>query len=130
MGASAREIERQIAETRDRLDRNVSELEGRTRSNAVRYGRIAAAGLALVLVAGIAFVVYRRTHRPSLVERFRMRARGLSLRDRLPSVTVRVNEKVEQEPGTVEKIVREVAPALAGTAGSALLGRLVSKPDE
>lgn len=130
MGASAREIERQIAETRDRLDRNVSELEGRTRLNAVRYGRIAAAGLALVLVAGIAFVVYRRTHRPSLVERFRMRARGLSLRDRLPSVTVRVNEKVEQEPGTVEKIVREVAPALAGTAGSALLGRLVSKPDE
>lgn len=130
MGASAREIERQIAETRDRLDRNVSELEGRTRSNAVRYGRIAAAGLALVLVAGIAYVVYRRTHRPSLVERFRMRARGLSLRDRLPSVTVRVNEKVEQEPGTVEKIVREVAPALAGTAGSALLGRLVSKPDE
>jgi hypothetical protein len=130
MGASAREIERQITETRERLDRNVSELEGRTRSNAVRYGRIAAAGLALALVAGIAFVMYRRTRRPSLIERFRAGARGMSLRDRLPTVTLRVNEQVEQEPGTVEKIVREVAPALAGTAGSALLERLVSKPDE
>ena len=138
MGASAHEIERQIGETRERMDANLTRLEGQTRSRAMRYGRFAAVGLAAALVAGIAFFVYRRTHRPSLADRVVSRARGvrdlklkdLNLKDRLPTVTLRINEREDEEPGTVESIVRKVAPALAGTAGTALLQRLAAESDE
>src|SRR5690349_8272456 len=98
MGASAREIERQIGETRERMDANLTRLEGQTKSRAMRYGRYAAVGVAAALVAGVAFLVYRRTHRPSLADRVVSRARGvkdfklkdLNLKERLPSVTLRV----------------------------------------
>jgi hypothetical protein len=140
MGASAREIERQIKETRARMDDNLNRLEGRASSSAVRYGRIAAIVLGVVAIGGVAYVVYRRTRRPTL----RDRLDDLSLdnlrtlvgdasdrmRDRLPSVTVRFNEKMEQEPGTVESIIRKVGPALVGTAGSALLSRVAAPSDE
>ena len=136
MGASAREIERQINETRDRMDENLTRLEGRTKSNAVRYGRIAAIGLGVLAVAGAALLVYRRLHRPTLRDRLddlsldRLRSLAADLRDKLPSVTVRVNEKSEEEPGTVESILRKVAPALVGTAGSALLERVATASDD
>jgi hypothetical protein len=140
MGASAREIERQIKETRARMDDNLTRLEGRASSSAVRFGRIAAIVLGVVAIGGVAYVVYRRTRRPTL----RDRLDDLSLdslrtlvgdasdrvRDRLPSMTVRFNEKTEQEPGTVESIIRKVGPALVGTAGSALLSRMAAPPDE
>jgi hypothetical protein len=140
MGASAREIERQIKETRARMDDNLTRLEGRASSSAVRFGRIAAIVLGVVAIGGVAYVVYRRTRRPTL----RDRLDDLSLdnlrtlvgdasdrvRDRLPSVTVRFNEKTEQEPGAVESIIRKVGPALVGTAGSALLSRMAAPPDE
>jgi hypothetical protein len=140
MGASAREIERQIKETRARMDDNLNRLEVRASSSAVRYGRIAAIVLGVVAIGGVAYVVYRRTRRPTL----RDRLDDLSLdnlrtlvgdasdrvRDRLPSVTVRFNEKMEQEPGTVESIIRKVGPALVGTAGSALLSRVAAPSDE
>jgi hypothetical protein len=140
MGASAREIERQIKETRARMDDNLNRLEGRASSSALRYGRIAAIVLGVVAIGGVAYVVYRRTRRPTL----RDRLDDLSLdnlrtlvgdasdrvRDRLPSVTVRFNEKMEQEPGTVESIIRKVGPALVGTAGSALLSRVAAPSDE
>ncbi|TMF37701.1 MAG: hypothetical protein E6I27_08725 [Chloroflexi bacterium] len=139
MGASAREIERQIKETRERMDSNLTQLEGRAATNAVRYGRIAAIGLGVLALAGVAFFIYRRTHRPTLrdrlddlsVDNLRSLADELSvrLREKLPSVTVRVNEKTEHEPGTVEGILRKVAPALVGAAGSALIERVVSAPD-
>jgi hypothetical protein len=140
MGASAREIERQIKETRERMDDNLTRLEGRASSSAVRYGRIAAIVLGAVAVGGIAYVVYRRTHRPTLRDRLDdlsldklktvIAEASDRLRDRLPSVTVRLNERTEEEPGTVEDIIRKVAPALVGTAGSALLSRLAASPDE
>jgi len=140
MGASAREIEREIRETRGRMDDNLTRLEDKAATGARRFGLIAVAvmGVAAVLVAGA--IVYRRTHRPTL----RDRLEGLSLADlrsvageltanlkeRAPSVTVRVNEKTEAEPGTMQTIVGKVAPALLGTAGSALLNRLVAAPDD
>ena len=117
MGASAREIERQIEETRARMDTNLNRLEDKAQSSAVRYGKIAGVVLGAAVLGGLALLIYRRTHRPTL-------------RDRLPSVTVRVNEKTEEEPGTVESIIRKVAPALAGTAGSALLSRIAAMPEE
>ena len=141
MGASAREIERQIKETRERMDDNLTRLEGQATTRAARYGRIAAIALGMLAIGGVAWFVYRRTHKPTLRDRLndlsldnlRMLAAEASdrLKERLPSVTVRVNEKTEEEPGTIESIIRKVGPALAGTAGSALLSRLAaSSPDE
>jgi len=138
MGASAREIERQIKETRERIDDNLNQLEGRAASNAVRYGRIAVIVVAAVAVGGAGFLVYRRMRRRNLkarlddlsIENLRELAEELSgrLKGRLPSVTVRVNEKTPREPGTMETIARRLAPALAGTASTALLGRIGRPP--
>ena len=140
MGASAREIERQIKETRERMDDNLTRLEGRATTGAARYGRIAAIALGALALGGVAWFVYRRTHRPTLRDRLddlsfdNLRTLAVEatdrLKERLPSVTVRVNEKTDEEPGTIESIIRKVAPALAGTAGSALLSRLAATPDE
>ena len=140
MGASAREIERQIKETRERMDENLTRLEGQATTSAARYGRIAAAGLAILVIGGVAWFVYRRTHRPTLRDRLddlsldSLRTLAIEatdrLKERLPSVTVRFNEKVEKEPGTIEGIIRKVAPALVGTAGSALLSRIAASADE
>lgn len=136
MGASAREIERQIKETRDRMDGNLTRLEGQAASSARRYGVIAGAVAGLALLAGAAFIVYRRMHRPTLRDRLSelslddLRSLSRRLRDAAPSVTVRVNEKTEEEPGTAQAIMRKIAPALVGTAGSALLQRLVPPPED
>jgi len=135
MGASAREIERQIRETRDRMDENLTQLEGRTRSGATRYARFAAIGLGALLVVGAAFLVYRRARKPTLRDRLdalsldSLRGLATHAREQLPSVTVRVNEKTNEGPGTIESIVREVAPALVGTAGM-LVERLASARDD
>lgn len=138
MGASAREIEREIKQTRERMDDNLTRLEGKATSTAKRYGRIAAIVLGVAAVGGAAFLVYRRTRRPTLraqldqlsINNLRKLAAVATdrLKDRLPSVTVKINDKTEQEPGTVESILRKVAPALVGTAGSALLQRVAGPP--
>jgi hypothetical protein len=60
MGASADEIDRQINETRDHIDQNLGVLEKRAASNAMRYGRIAAVVLGVVIVAGAGVLIYRR----------------------------------------------------------------------
>jgi Flp pilus assembly protein TadB len=140
MGTSAREIERQIKETRARMDDNLTRLERQASTRAKRYGKVAAVVVALAAVGGAAYLVYRRTRRPTLRDRLddlspdhlrTLIAEATErLRDRLPSVTVRFNEKTEEQPGTVESILREVAPALAGTAGTALLERVTRPPEE
>ena len=130
MGASAREIEREIRATRDRMDDNLNRLEGQATSSAIRYARIAAIVLGVVAVGGTVLLIYRRTHRPTLRDRLddlslnnlrtlASEATG-RLKESLPSVTVRVNEKTHEEPSAFESILRKVAPALVGTAGSAL----------
>ena len=135
MGASAREIERQIKETRDRMDENLTRLEGSAATNAVRYGRIAAVGAGVLAVAAVAFVVYRRSRKPTLRDRLddvsltRVRELVEKLRDELPSVTVTVNDRSEREPGMFEAIMRKVAPALIGTASTAVLERVSRPPD-
>ena len=140
MGASAREIERQIKETRDRMDDNLTELEGRAASSAARFGRLAAIGLGVLAAGAAAIFIYRRMRKPTLKDRLdglsvvklRSLAEDLSgrLKDELPAVTVTVNEKTEREPGTIESILRKVAPALAGTASTALLERIARPSGE
>jgi hypothetical protein len=135
MGASAREIEREVKETRDRMDANLTRLEGTAATRAVRYGRWAALGVGVLAAAGVAFLVYRRTRKPKLRDRLsdasveRLRELLEKFRDELPSVTVKVNDRREREPGTVEAIVRKVAPAIIGTASTAVLER-IARPVE
>lgn len=137
MGASAREIEPQIKETRERMDDNLTRLEGHAASNASRFGRVAAVAVGIAVAAFVGVLIYRRTRRPTLRERLRelslddLRAMGRRMRDAVPSVTVRVNEKTPDERSTAEAILREAAPALVGTAGSALVQRLITTlPDK
>jgi len=89
MGAATDQIEREIKQTRDRMDGNLGVLEGRAASSAVRYGRIA--GIALgVLAAGVAgYVVYRRMKRPSLKDRLEQLSPE-SLRELLVELGARV----------------------------------------
>ena len=140
MGASAREIEREIVQTRERMDDNLTRLEGQAMSKARRYGRIAVIVVGVLAVGGAALLIYRRTRRPTLRDRLdrlsigSLRAAAAEasgrLKDRLPTVTVKINDQTEQGPGTMEGILRRVAPALVGTAGSALLQRVVAPPED
>ena len=147
MGASADEIDRQINETRDHIDQNLGVLEKRAASNAMRYGRIAAVVLGVVTVAGAGVLIYRRMNRASRREQLQgmlleaLRDLPGSLRDLpdevtsrlkrpLPSVKVVVNgEEAGKDPGTLESVVRKVAPAVVGTASTALIERF-TRPSE
>jgi hypothetical protein len=146
MGASADEIDRQIKETREHIDENLGVLEQRAASNAVRYGKIAALIVGVVAVAGAGVLIYRRINRPTRTEQLRsMVIEALkdlpdSLRDLpdevsarlkrpLPSIKVVVNGDASEEPGTLERVVRRVAPAVVGTASSALIERFTRASD-
>jgi hypothetical protein len=147
MGASEDEIDRQIKETRQHIEDNLDVLEQRATSNAVRYGKIAAVVVGVAVMAGAGVLIYRRINRPTRREQLRsMLIEALkdlpdALRDlpedvaskvkrQLPSIKIVVNGEDEaREPGTLESIVRRVAPALVGTASSAVIGRFRRTPD-
>lgn len=147
MGDSADEIDRQIKETREHIDENLGVLERRATSNAVRYGKIAAVVVGVVVMVGAGVLIYRRIYRPSRTEQLRsMLMEALedlpdALRDLpedvankvkkpLPSIKIIVNGEDEaREPGILESIVRRVAPALVGTASSAVIGRFTRTSD-
>ena len=113
MGASAREIEQQIRETRARINENLTELENRAASGAVRYGRIAAIGIGAAAAAMVGFLIYRRLRRST----------ASRPKKPLQTVKVTVNERA-REPWTVERVLKKVAPAIVGTASTALLERV------
>jgi len=149
MGASTDEIDRQITETRDHIDRNLGVLEKRAASNAMRYGRIAAAVLGVVSAAAVGVLIYRRMNRPSrrvqlqsmVIEALRNLPDSLRdlpdevtsrLKKPLPTVKVILNgngDDATREPGTLESVIRKVAPAVVGTASSALIERF-SRPSD
>ena len=140
MGASADQIEREIRETRERMDENLGVLEDRAVSNAVRYGRIAAVAL-VVTAAGVAgFLIYRHVRRPGVKERLEGVSSealrelaveiGTGMKERFPSATVTVNEKKEPEPGPLHGILRKVAPTIIGTVPTAMIERVTRRQDE
>lgn len=139
MGASTNEIDRQIRETRDRMDENLGELEERATSNAVRYGKIAAVAVGVVVAGGIAFVLYRRFRKPTLKDRLQgvsvesLRDLAGDMADRLkkplPSLTLTVNDRRAQEPGMLESMARKVTPAIVGSASSALIEKVARSSD-
>ena|SRR5690242_8726255 len=139
MGASAREIEQQIKETRDRMDENLGVLEGRAARGAKRYGKIGVAVVAAVGVAAAGYFVWRKTRRPALKNRLEhlppeslrelVEEAIARLKKPVPSVKVTINE-VDGRPGTLESVFRKVAPALVGTAAAGLLRRVTAPPAE
>jgi len=100
MGTSAREIEREIKQTRDRMDKNLAVLEQRAASNAVLVGKIVA--VIVVAAAGVVggLLLYRRLRRSSLKDRLT----GMSL--------------------------RKFKPALVGTGSTAILERIARRREE
>jgi hypothetical protein len=147
MGDSTDEIDRQVKETREHIDESLGVLERSATSNAVRYGKIAAVVVGVALVAGAGVLIYRRVNRQTRREQLRsmlveaLRDLPDTLRDLpedvvkmvkkpLPSIKIVVNGEDEtREPGTLEHIVRRVAPALVGTASSAVIGRFTRSAD-
>jgi hypothetical protein len=139
MGASADQIEREIRETRERMDENLDALEERAASSALRYGRIAAVAAVVVGASVAAILVYRRVRRPSVKERLEgvspraLREMavefGTRAKKQFPSVTVTVNERKEPEPGPVQSILRKVAPTLIGTASTAVIEKMTRRSD-
>lgn len=134
MGASADQMEREIRETRERLDENLGVLESRAVSNAVRYGRIAAIALVVTGAGGAGFLIYRRLRRPGLRERIEGLSPeslsklaveiGTRVKEQFPSVTVTVNEKKNPEPGRAQSILRKVAPTLIATFSTAAVRKI------
>ncbi|HEY1420231.1 MAG TPA: hypothetical protein VGG90_05925 [Candidatus Dormibacteraeota bacterium] len=115
------------------MDENLEVLEKRATSNGVRYGKLVAIALGAAAVGGVGLLVYRRLRKPTLKDRLRgmsidsLRELAEELTSRLkslPSVTLTVNERPEDEPGILENIMRRVAPAVVGTASTALLHRI------
>jgi hypothetical protein len=100
MGASAREIEQQIKDTRKRIDENLTVLENRAASGAVRFAKIAAIGIAAAAAAVVGLMIYRSVRRP------------------------KPREQIEG-PGPVERIMKKVVPTIVGTASTVLLERVV-----
>jgi hypothetical protein len=145
MGGSSDEIDDQTGEPRE----NRGALEESAGFNALRYGKIAAVIVGVVAVTGAGVLIYRRLSRRTRAERLRsMLIEALKdlpdslrelpdevasrLKNPLPSIKVVVNGKASEEPGTLEEFVRRVAPAVVGTASTAVVKRLrrSSDPDE
>ena len=136
MGATADEINREISATRDEVDRNLTILQRRAASSARRYGSMAAAGLAAgLLVAGVAYVMYRQMRKPSMSERIR----GImpdalgelpdSVRQRLKRRPVRVVISTSEDREQMwQSVARKVAPGIATTVVSAAVARFI-KPE-
>ena len=146
MGDSADQIDRQIRETREHIDENLTVLEQRATSNAVRYGRIAAVLLGVAAAAGAGVLIYRRMTRLSRKERLQ-RMLIEALRDLPDSVRglpddlgarikqlprlrlVASGEAEDREPGTLHAVVRKLAPGLVGSTSRALIDRFIRPSD-
>ncbi|TMG27834.1 MAG: hypothetical protein E6H97_06145 [Chloroflexi bacterium] len=133
MGAPTDEIGRQIAETRDHVDENLTILEKRAAANARRVAIIVAAGVAAgLVVGGGAFLIYRHVRKPGMSER---------LHDMIPDALTDLPETIrtrfkgrpvkvvissgEDRESVWESIARKVAPAVATTMVGAVTARIV-----
>ncbi|TMC09776.1 MAG: hypothetical protein E6J30_03770 [Chloroflexi bacterium] len=133
MGAPTDEIGRQIAETRDHVDENLTILEKRAAANARRVAIIVAAGVAAgLVVGGGAFLIYRHMRKPGMSER---------LHDMIPDALTDLPETIrtrfkgrpvkvvissgEDRESVWESIARKVAPAVATTMVGAVTARIV-----
>ena len=128
MGGSSAEIDQEIKDTRDELDRQLTVLERRAATGARKYGLIAA-GIAVGVLAVAAGVVLYRRRRRTPVTRLQTMVRSARrlperARERLPiRVVVMDGTSDERSPGTLAGIAQRIAPAVAGSATGAILAR-------
>ena len=133
MGAPTDEIGRQIAETREHVDENLTILEKRAAANARRVAIIVAAGVAAgLVVGGGAFLIYRHMRKPGMSER-----RHDMIPDALTDLPETIRTRFKGRPVKVvissgedresvwESIARKVAPAVATTMVGAVTARIV-----
>lgn len=138
MGASSREIEQEIKQTRERMDENLGVLETRAATGWQRYRKVAAIVAGVALSVGVGLIVWRRTRPPARRDRLdRLSPQALRrltdevsarLKKSRPTVSVTVSEK-DGEPGTLASVLRNVTPALVGTAATGLVERLARPRD-
>jgi hypothetical protein len=133
MGGTSDEIGRQIAETRDHVDENLTILEQRAAASARRVAIMVAAGVAAgVVIAGAAFLIYRQVRKPSMSERLhRMMPDALTdlpetIRSRFKGMPVKVViSSAEEREAVWESIARKVAPAIATSVVGAVTARMM-----
>ena len=138
MGASSVEIERQIRETRGRLDEELRVLEQRAAASARRFGRVAAGvgvGLGAVVVGVMVYRRYRQRERVkglhrALLQSFRDLPEELTsrLKRRLPlKVVVTDRAQEESASGAWAGVARKVAPTIVGSAAAAIASRIANR---
>jgi hypothetical protein len=133
MGAPTDEIGRQIAETRDHVDENLTILEKRAAANARRVAIIVAAGVATGLVVGAAaFLIYRQMRKPSMSDRLHAMVPDAladlpeTIRNRFKGRPVKVViSSGEDREAVWESIARTVAPAIATSVVGAVTARVM-----
>jgi hypothetical protein len=137
VGTSSAQIERQITETRQHIDANLSVLERRAASGARRVGRIAimtGAGLAAAAVAGIAIYMLTRRRTPAVIVKDAVpgsirdlpKSVAKVLRRRLPTVRVTVADADDSRGSSpwrtmVQKVAITVVVSTAGALASRIL---------
>jgi hypothetical protein len=125
MGDSSDEIDRQIRETRARLDEEPEVLEERVEFSARQYWRVAAGvgvGLAVVVIG---VMVYRRARKRTLVKQLRdvliesVRDLPDEVTSRLDEVTSRLKDRFPIGVVVTDRAheARDLASAWAGIAG-------------
>ena len=133
-----RQIDRQTNGTRDNIEEGVEGFEQRAASDRRLYGRIAVISVAVLALAGVGYLVYRRVRRPTLTKRLRTRFMD-SLRDlppelqsrlkkQIPRFKVIVTNKADEGLGTLETVARRVTPAVVGSATTAVLEHFTRPP--
>ena len=128
MGGSTDEISRQIAETREHVDENLTILEQRAAERARRVGIMVAAGVAAgLIIGGAAFLIYRQVRKPGMSERLQD-----MVPDALTDLPQTIRTKFRGRPVKVvisngedreaiwESIARRVAPAVATSLAEVL----------
>lgn len=138
MRISPDDIDRQTNEKRDNVEGDSEGFEQRVPSDARMYGRIAMISLAIVVLAGAGYLVYRRVRRPTLAKRIRARLLDplldlppemqSRLKKQIPRVKVVVANKAEDGLGTLETMARRVTPAVVGSATTAVLEHFTRAP--
>ncbi len=146
MGTSSAQINSEIATTRQHLDENLDVLEKRATSGVKRAGMLGGIGLAVgLVVGGIAFLVIRRMHKPTVRDR---------VQDAMPDFTdfqKEVKKRFGNRPfkivitsadadtaerGSIwESTARKAAPTIVTSAASALMAAALrrrgsSEPDQ
>jgi hypothetical protein len=133
-----RRIDPQINATRDNMEEGLEGFEQRAASDARLYGRIALVSVAVLVLAGAGYLVYRRVKRPNVAKRLRTRFME-SLRDlppelqsrlkkQIPRFKVVVSNKADDGLGTLETMARRVTPAVVGSATTAVLEHFTRPP--